>query len=837
MTTPPLAFGPFQLHIERRLLCRAGEPLAVGARALDLLCALAQHRDRIVDKDELMDLAWPGMVVEENNLAVQVGSLRKLLGPQVIATVRGRGYRFVAAVDDGEARTPAPVRRTNLPATLAPLIGRAGDCAALADRVAASRLVTVIGAGGIGKSRLAQAVAHGLVDRWRDGAWMIELAGLGEPALLAHAVAQPLEISLREREGADAALAGELAPREMLLVLDNCEHLLGAVAALSECLLAGAPGLRILATSQEPLHLAQEQQHRIDPLSVPADAGVPDARDYGALALFAARVRAVDPAFTLDDHRLGQAIELCRSLDGLPLAIELAAARVPLLGLRTVHDRLDERFRLLTAGQRTALPRHQTLRAAMAWSHGLLTDAQRAVFRRLGLFCGGFTMTLAQALCSDSEPQRWAVMEHVGALVNKSLVITQHADPPRYRLLESARAFALEQVAAAGEGPAARAAHARAMTAFLREVDDANLDGELRTDAYAALVLPELDNLRAAYAWARAEGGDRALAIALAASATPLADYSPEFRDWLLEQRAFVSDATPDVAIAARFARGLAAFNMQGLLPMQEALAAARRAVALYRPLGRPRRVVSSLRLVAAWSIVLRDHAGAAAALDEAQSLIQPDWGAEFRMIVLRSRARLASALGDVAAALESARCAVELAKRSGDWRLEVIERTVHAEMVWQSGDAARAAALLDELAAQIEARPVTHFELLDVLQMQSAVGSELGDLGAALRQARAALVSMRASGHGSLPPLAHLLWKLDRCEAAACLLGASDARQRAGLELLGACDSRLLADTRAGVAARLRPELLTAQLARGAGFDRAALHAFLEHALESAAE
>ena len=828
----PLAFGPFQLHVERRLLCRAGEPLAVGARALDLLCALARHRDRIVDKDELMALAWPGMVVEENNLAVQIGNLRRLLGPQVIATVRGRGYRFVAAVDDGAAPPPAAGPRTNLPATLPPLIGRDADVATLAGRVASARLVTVTGAGGIGKSRLAQAVAHGLVDGWRDGAWMIELAGLADPALLAHAVAQALDISLPAREGADASLAGELAAREMLLVLDNCEHLLDGVAALAERLLAAAPGLHILATSQEPLHLAQEQQHRLDPLAVPSDAGVPGARNYGALALFAARVGAVDPAFTLDDRRLAQAVDLCRSLDGLPLAIELAAARVPLLGLRTVHDRLDERLRLLTAGQRTALPRHQTLRAALAWSHGLLTDAQRSVFRRLGLFCGGFTMRLAQGLCGESATQHWEVLEHVGALVNKSLVIVEPADPPRYRLLESARAFALEQVAGTGEAPAARAAHARAMTGFLREVDDANLDGELRTDAYAALVLPELDNLRAAYAWACSEEGDRALAVALAASATPLSDYSPEFREWLVEQRAFVDEAATEPAIAARFARGLAAFNMQGLVPMHEAHAAAQRAVRLYRALGRPRRVVSSLRLVAAWRIVLRDHAGAAAALDEAESLIQPGWGPELRMILLRSRARLASELGDVAAAIEAARCAVELARRFGDWRLEVIERTNHAEMVWQSTDIAGAAALLAGLAREVEARPVTHYELLDLLQMQTAISGERGDLDDALRAARAALVSMRASGHGSLPPFAHLLWKLGRCEAAAGLVGAFDARQRAGLELVGVCDSRLLAATRAGVAASLRPEVVAAQTARGAGFDRAGLHAFIEQAL-----
>jgi predicted ATPase/DNA-binding winged helix-turn-helix (wHTH) protein len=838
VTTAPLAFGPFELHIDRRLLSRDGVPVSVGARALDLLCALAQHRDRIVDKDELMELAWPGMVVEENNLAVQIGSLRKLLGAQAIATVRGRGYRFVAATLAVDAAAPCPWtppagrRRTNLPAMLPPLIGRATECATLAGWIANARLVTVTGAGGIGKSRLAQAVAHGLVDDWPDGVWMVELAGLGDPALLANAVAQQLGIALQDRDGADAALAAELAPREMLLVLDNCEHLLDATAALTEHLLASAPRLRVLATSQEPLRLAQEQQYRIDPLSVPADASAPGARDYGALALFAARVCAIDPAFVLDDHRLAQAIGLCRSLDGLPLAIELAAARVPLLGLRTVHDRLDERLRLLTGGHRTALPRHQTLRAAMAWSHGLLTDPQRAVFHRLGVFCGGFTMALAQSLCADAATAPWQVLEHVGALVDKSLVIVGAADPPRYRLLESARAFALEQLAAAGDAAATHAGHARTMAAFLREVDDANLDGELRTDAYAALVLPELDNLRAAYAWAGTPDGDRSVAIAIAATATPLSDYASEFRDWLLDQWPLAAGAVLDPAIEARLARGLAAFNMTGFVPTHEAHAAAMRAATLYRSLGLTRRMVSSLRLAATWLIVLGDHAGAAAALDEADALIQPDWGAEFRLTLLRSRTRLASETGQLDRALQTAREEITLARRSRDWRLEVIARTNHGEVLWQAGEIAQASALLEALRVEIGTHPVTDYELLDVLQLQSALASEHGHAGHALKFARAALPAMRSTRRFNLPLLAHLLLRLDRCDAAARLVGAFDARNRAGLEIVGPSEARLLAATRAGLAERLAPPSLATLHRVGAGLDSAAIQALLAESL-----
>jgi hypothetical protein len=546
-------------------------------------------------------------------------------------------------------------------------------------------------------------------------------------------------------------------------------------------------------------------------------------------------VRAVDPTFALDDHRLGQAIELCRSLDGLPLAIELAAARVPLLGLRTVHDRLDERFRLLTAGARTALPRHQTLRAAMAWSHGLLTDAQRAVFRRLGVFSGGFTMALAQALCSDAALAPWEALEHVGALVDKSLVIVQPSDPPRYRLLESARAFALEQLAAAGEAAGMAATHARTMTAFLRVIDDANMDGELRTDAYAAQVLPELDNLRAAYAWARSTHGDPSLAIALAASATPLGDYTSEFREWLLEQWPLSAAMTLDPAIEARLSRGLAAFNMSGFVPTRQGLEAALRAAELYRSLGLTKREVSSLRLVASWRIELGDHAGAAAALDQADALIRPDWGAEFRMTLLRSRTRLASEAGQVDRAIETALAAIALARRCGDWRLEVIERTNHAEMVWQSGDFTHALALLAALREEVGEHAASDYELLDLLLLQSAVAGDCGRPVQALESARAALPAMRTARRFNLPALAHLLWHLGSDEAAARLVGAFDARQRAGLEIVRVNDARLLATARAGLAMRLAPDVLAAQQRVGAGLDGTGVLGLLAEALRDA--
>ena len=446
-------FGGFELQPDRRRLLADGRPQTLGQRAFDVLQVLIERRERIVGKNELLDVVWPGLVVEENNLQVQISALRKLLGPQAIATIPGRGYRFTVALDDAtaggdvgpqpaEALTPALGRgpATNLPKELPPLYGREADLAALRALVDRHKLVTVVGAGGIGKSRLAQAAAHAAIGRWPDGAWMVELAGLSEPSLVPGAIARALGVTVASGDEAAArgALVAALAARTLLLVVDNCEHLQDAVSAAVEAILRDAPGVAVLATSQEPLRLPDEHQFRLAPLAVPADATAAAAREAGAVALFEARVRAVDPRFALTDENLALAIDVCRRLDGLPLAVELAAARVGTLGLRPVRDKLDARFKLLTGGARATLRRHQTLRAALEWSHNLLEADERAVFRRLGAFAGGFTMETAQAVAADGAIDEWAVLDHLSALVEKSLVVMDPGDPPRYRMLESA---------------------------------------------------------------------------------------------------------------------------------------------------------------------------------------------------------------------------------------------------------------------------------------------------------------------------------------------------------------------------------------------------------------
>ena len=391
--------------VQRRVVVD-GEGARLGARAFDLLLVLLERRDRVVAKRELMELVWPRLVVEDNNLQVHVAALRKVLGPQAIATIPGRGYQFALAIDVLEpvvlpaataAAAVAPGRDPgNLPST-APLIGRAADIAAVDALLRDHRALTLVGAGGIGKTRLALAVAQAAASgRFPDGRWWIDMAALTNGDQMRQAIASTLGAAPVVARS-DAALADAVAPLNALVVLDNCEHLVDVLAPLLDTMLAHAPGPRWLATSQESLKCSGEQVYRLGGLTVPEGLDLDSAAECGAVALFVERVHALDPRFRLGADNLAPVVEICRRLDGIPLAIEFAAARVPLLGARGVAERLDQRLDLLSGGSRMRLRRHQTLRAALEWSYSLLSDDEKRVFRGLGAFTGGFTLELAKS--------------------------------------------------------------------------------------------------------------------------------------------------------------------------------------------------------------------------------------------------------------------------------------------------------------------------------------------------------------------------------------------------------------------------------------------------------
>ena len=583
MVEPVYRFDDAELRPAARELRIAGRSVALGARAFDVLLALVTHRERMLGKHELMDIVWPHLVVEENNLQVQVSALRKLLGAKAIVTIPGRGYRFAATLRDGDATGPdaVPARQRresavpvasalaghggNLQANLAPLLGREAERTLLHELVRTQRLVSVVGPGGIGKTSLARAVAQAAGHAFADGAWMVPLADVVDPATLPGAVARALHINLPADAAPLDALAERLQGHELLL-LDNCEHLVAAVATLVAHLQAALPGLHVLLTSLEPLHLAGEQVVRLDTLSVPGPHALGEAAAHGAVALFVARVAAALPGFQLDSDSLEGVVEICRALDGMPLALEFAAARVPLMGLPVVRQHLGQRLRVLKNDTREAPTRQRTLRATLDWSHALLTPDEQKVFRRLGVFVGGFGLELAQEVVADEAIDAWAVLDHLGSLVDKSMVVLEPGRVPRYRMLESSRAYAAEQRHAAGEWDAVQRAHARGVLKAIDRRARFGARGYETMDDWVENCGPETDNLRSAIDWACSEGGDALQALVLVNLASQLMyqiGRYPECVRWMRQVEPLITRDTP-APLVAEFKLGLAMVGLHG---------------------------------------------------------------------------------------------------------------------------------------------------------------------------------------------------------------------------------------------------------------------------------
>jgi predicted ATPase/DNA-binding winged helix-turn-helix (wHTH) protein len=537
-TPATIEFGRFRVLPTRRELLADGRPVDLGGRAFDLLMALIEAAGAIVGKDALMNRVWPDRVVEENNLQAQIVALRRAFGADrdMIRTIAGRGYQFTgqirtfsgtsnAKASAGMAQpTSTPSRPpTNLPEPVSELIGRDVELNEILELSASRRLVTLVGAGGIGKTRLGFEVARHLLPRFADGVWAIELAPISDPELVPVTVATALGLELASGTASPLTVANALRSKPLMLMLDNCEHVVAAAAQMAESLLRVNPAASVIATSREPLRAEGEWVYPVPPLAVPAE-GSPDSEAplrYGAVRLFVERARAAAPSFSPDAGVAAAIAGVCRRLDGIPLAIELAAARAAALGIEGIAARLDDRFRLLAGGHRTAMPRHQTLRATLDWSYELLTEPERVVLRRLAVFAGGFTLQAASAVTADDEIAMEEVVDCVANLVAKSLV-TADGDGAkvRYRLLETAQAYSLEKLVQAGEFDAAARRHARC---YLDLFESAEAEAKTRpTDEWLADYVPRIDNLRAALDWAFSPSGDASIGVALTAAAVPL---------------------------------------------------------------------------------------------------------------------------------------------------------------------------------------------------------------------------------------------------------------------------------------------------------------------------
>jgi len=833
-----IRFGRFQLDTVRRVLRADGDPVRLGTRAIDVLLELVRHRDRIVSKDELLDGVWPGLIVEENNLQVQVSALRKLLGPQTIATIPGRGYQFIADIDAPDGGTPpaaappdaAPraagaAGRRQLPAQRSALIGREDDVADLCALLATHALVTLTGPGGIGKTRLALAAAAALQPAYDGGVHWIDLSAIGDAQRVAATVASGLGIELLPGTDAGAAIADALRGQSLLVVLDNCEHVLAAVAPLVDAMLQQAAGVRVLATSQAPLRLGMEQVLRVGALALPGGKGMAspeEAERYGALALFVARARAAQRGFALQPDTVAAAVEICRRLDGMPLAIELAAARLPLLGLTGLRDRLDERLQLLTRGASDAPSRQQTLRATLEWSHALLAPAEQALFRRLGVFAGGFSLALAQRVAADSQDDSWLVLDSLGVLVDRSLVVASVDGEPRYRLLESSRAYALERLEAAGETEAMQLRRAEALREQVEAFDEATAI-EPRFDRLVQAFEPELDNLRAALSWAMDAPGQRNLALALLAGSSSLWTEIDPFGDAITHYRRareWLDDPMPPL-LAARFRIAFQAIARLRMLSPAQWRGEAWLALEAYR--GSDDRIGLYKALCALGSAPrdVIEEAAAGALLDEAARLEDPAWSPR-----LRSRRQLALEWwndlgGRFAAALAAGRAHVALAGAAGATG-EIAALGNLADTEFELGNAAEAIRLCRRAIERAAAlgRPAAaayaYGNMVPALLQQG----ELAEAEAVIRAGRALLVRGLGTAFVLLMPLALLVLRRGDLDMAAQLVGCADrAYARGGGHMLHPPERRMRETIVAALHERLDAAAIASLQQQGAGW------------------
>ncbi len=530
-----IAFGRFVLLPHRRELLAEGRPVKLGGRAFDVLMTLIEAHGAVVSKNALMARVWPERIVEENNLQWQISALRAAFGADrnLIRTVPGRGYRFTAEINttdrspESDAGTPTASAQpdlppTNLPEPISELVGRDDVLGEILSLASAHRLVTLTGAGGIGKTRLAVAAARRLLPQFADGVCLAEFSPIADPGPVPVTVAAAIGLDLGGGVATAERVSQALAGRRLVLVLDTCEHVMGAAAALAEAVLRVGGTLRMLATSREPLRAEGEWVYPVASLAVPAE-NVEDPDDllrYGGVRLFVERLRAADPHFAPDRRIAAVIAAICRRLDGISLAIELAAARAAVFGVEEIATRLDDRFRILTGGRRIALPRHQTLRATLDWSYGLLSEPERVILRRLAVFAGVFRLDAAGAVVADPAIAPPEVVDSLAVLVAKSLVQKEGGAIARYRLLDTTRAYALEKLDETGERQSCAHRHAE----YYRGVFE-RAEAEEET-LYAAEWLADygwqIDNLRVALDWAFSPSGDPSIGISLTAAAVPL---------------------------------------------------------------------------------------------------------------------------------------------------------------------------------------------------------------------------------------------------------------------------------------------------------------------------
>jgi predicted ATPase/DNA-binding winged helix-turn-helix (wHTH) protein len=716
-----VTFGPFRFLPAQRMLLEGDQPLPLGSRALDILNLLLEHPGEVVGKDEIIARVWPNIFVDEAVIRTHIGALRKVLGDnkrinRYVANVPGRGYVFVAPVASGEpasapAASAAKLAAINkLPPPLARMIGRDDMVSELAGLLPQRRFMTIVGPGGIGKTTVALAVAQKLIGSYPDGAWFVDLASVVGPELVISTVATALGLPLLSPEPV-AELIAALRGRRILLVIDNCEHLLDAVAPLAEQIVARASGVHLLATSRERLRVEGEWVQHLTPLGVPSDEQTLSAADalvFSAIALFVDRARASLDTFEMSDADAPIVADICRHLDGIPLAIELAAAHVDTFGVRALAERLTDRLTILAKGRRTSLPRHQTLRATFDWSYQLLAPTEQTVLCRLAIFSGRFPLEAAIALGESPGISKTDVFDALVNLVAKSLVTADvSGEVTYYRLLELTRAYAGEKLAQTNQAAPLARRHAAYCCAVL---DNAESDWErLSKPEWLATYAGWIGDVRTALDWSFAPGGDTALGIALTAASTPLwfalslVNEFQERGERALAAIGGTSLADSETEMKLNVSLGAATFSTRGPAPgMSERYA---RALELAERLGATRYQLRALWGLAGERYVQGDYHAALAYTEQFSRLAELSGDASAALVRDRMMAlglhlvgRQAEARPYAERAVDHPAAAIRTAHKSfHEYDNRVAARSHLARILWLQGYQDRAAALAKE--------------------------------------------------------------------------------------------------------------------------------------------